>query len=146
MKKITNPINLWILRKYSELRNEYINYMNQYNLSNAIGILSKLVQILNNGYIKMGRSIIKGKESDEEWNQSLSVFYYIIGFILNDFKSILPFFCESQYLSLKDFFVEKVGIVDYFDKSIHLVESREYINLNQNQISRSNDFDIICDA
>ena len=143
LKNITNPINLWVLRKYSELRNEYINYMNHYNLSNAIGILSKLVQILNNGYIKMGRSIIKGKETDEEWKQSLSVLYYIIGFILNDFKSVLPFFCESQYLSLKEFIVEKVKIIDYFDKSIHLVESNEYINLTQNQISRSNDFDII---
>ena len=143
LTKINNPINLWILRKYLELRTEYITFMEQYNLLNAIGVLYKLVQILNNGYIKLGRSLIKGKDSDEEWKQSLSVLNYIIGFILNDFKSVLPFFCEMQYFNLRKFFIEEVGITNCFDKSIHLVESQTYANLTLEQISKSNDFDII---
>jgi isoleucyl-tRNA synthetase len=143
LNKISNPINLWILRKYSELRNEYINWMDQYELKNAIGVLYKLVLILNNGYIKMGRNLIKGKESQEDWIQSLSVLNYIIGFILNDFKAVIPFFCESQYLGLKEFFINILGISDTFDKSIHLIELQEYITLNEEQIEKSIDFDII---
>ena len=68
---------------------------------------------------------------------------YVIGFILNDFKSIMPFFCESQYMGLKDFYVNKLGISNNFDKSIHLVESQSYIELNDSQIAKSTDFDII---
>jgi isoleucyl-tRNA synthetase len=142
-KKIFNPINLWILKKYSELRNEFKLWMDIYELKNAVGILYKLVQILNNGYIKMGRNIIKGKESIEDWIESLSVMNYIIGFILNDFKSIMPFFSESKYLELKDFYVNQLGITDYFEKSIHLIESQDYIILSQEQIDKSIDFDII---
>jgi isoleucyl-tRNA synthetase len=140
---ITNPINLWVLRKYSELRIEYVEWMNNYELKNSISILYKLVQILNNGYIKMGRNLIKGKESKEDWEESLSVFNYIIGFMLNDFKSVIPFFCESKYLELKDFYIKQLGITDNFEKSIHLVGIQEYITLNQEQINKSIDFDII---
>lgn len=140
---ISNPINLWIIRKYSELRNEFVKWMEVYELKNAVGVLYKLVQILNNGYIKMGRNLIKGKESKEEWIESLSTMNYIIGFMLNDFKSIIPFFCESKYLELKDFYINKLEISNHFDKSIHLVESRDFIQLNDEQIAKSIDFDII---
>jgi isoleucyl-tRNA synthetase len=143
IEKISNPINLWVLRKYHELRDEYITSMEQYNLKNAVGVLYKLVEIMNNGYIKMGRQLIKGKESQEDWIQSLSVLSYVIGFILNDFKSVIPFFCESQYQSLKNFFVDRLGISNCFDESIHLVESQDYVILGSDQISKSIDFDII---
>lgn len=141
--KITNPINLWVIRKYSELRTEFVNWMEEYELKNAVGVLYKLVQILNNGYIKMGRNLIKGKESKEEWEESLSTMSYIIGFMLNDFKSIIPFFSESKYLELKDFYLTQVNITSSFDKSIHLVENQEFIQLNEKQIAKSIDFDII---
>ena len=143
IQQISNPINLWVLRKYSELRNEFNLHMDNYNLKNAIGVLYKLVQILNNGYIKMGRQLIKGKESQEDWIQSLSVLSYLIGFMLNDFKSVIPFFCEIQYQQLKSFFVSKLGVLDCFDESIHLVEKQEFVVLGSEQIAKSIDFDII---
>ena len=140
---ISNPINLWILKKYSELRTEFTNWMEEYDLKNAVGILYKLVQILNNGYIKMGRQLIKGKESKEDWKQSLSVLYYVITFMLNDFKSVYPFFADSQYLGIKEFLVNKTNISDCFDKSIHLVESQRFVQLRSEQLAKSYDFDII---
>jgi isoleucyl-tRNA synthetase len=143
LDNISNPINLWILKSYSDLRNEFNNWMNLYELKNAVCVLYKLVQVLNNGYIKMGRNLLKGKESKEEWIESLSVMNYIIGFVLNDFKSVMPFFSESQYMGLKDFYVNKLGINGSFDKSIHLIESQNYIELNSIQLSKSTDFDII---
>lgn len=143
LNTISNPINLWILKKYSDLRTEFSDWMRTYELKNAVGVLYKLVQVLNNGYIKMGRNLLKGKESEEEWIESLSVLNYIIGFILNDFKSVLPFFCESQYLELKDYLVCKLDISNTFELSIHLTESQSFISLNSSQIAKSNDFDII---
>lgn len=141
--KITNSINLWVIRQYSELRTEFMKWMERYELKNAVNVLYKLVQILNNGYIKMGRNLIKGKESKEEWEESLSVMSYIIGFMLNDFKSVIPFFSESKYLELKDFYLTQVNVTSSFDKSIHLVENQEFIELNDEQIAKSIDFDII---
>lgn len=143
IEQVQNPINLWILRKYSDIRNEFDNLIINLDLKNAVSVLFKLVQILNNGYIKMGRNLIKGKETHDEWKESLSVLYYIVSFILNDFKSILPFFCEIQYLGLKDFLIKKMKMMDNFDLSIHLVEQNNFVVLSQEQISKSIDFDII---
>jgi isoleucyl-tRNA synthetase len=143
IQKISNPINLWILRKYSGLRDEFNTHMEQYNLKNAVGVLYKLVEIMNNGYVKMGRQLIKGKESEEDWVQSLSVLSYLIGFILNDFKSIIPFFAESQYQYLRNFYVGRLGLTDCFDESVHLVEKQDFVKLSPEQIAQSIDFDII---
>jgi isoleucyl-tRNA synthetase len=140
---ITNPINLWILKKYSELRNEFIDSMDKYDLKNAVGVLYKLVQILNNGYIKMGRYILKGKESEEEWSQSLSTLYYILLFVINDFKSIIPFFSEYQFKDISDFMKDKFGLCDLVDGSVHLIGNIEFTELNEEQVSLSNNFDII---
>ena len=125
------------------MRDEFNHHMEQYNLKNAVNVLYKLIQIMNNGYIKMGRQLIKGKESHDEWVQSLSVLSYVIGFILDDFKSVMPFFCESQYQYLKNFYVSRLGITDCFDESVHLVESQSYVKLGSEQIAKSIDFDII---
>lgn len=143
LDKISNPINLWVLKKYSVIRNEFIDWMSKYELKNAIGVLYKLVQIMNNGYIKIGRNLIKGKESYEEWIESLSVLNYIIRFILNDFKSVVPFFSETEYLGLKNFYIQELKMLDTFEKSIHLFENDNFIELSSEQISKSIDFDII---
>jgi hypothetical protein len=55
----------------------------------------------------------------------------------------MPFFCESQYLHLKQFFTSKIGIGKSFDESIHLVDKLEFVNLGPEQIEKSIDFDII---
>lgn len=143
INKITNSINLWVLKKYDEIRNEFYCLMKKYELKNAINVLFKLVQIINNGYIKMGRNLLKGKESQNEWIESLSVLNYIIGFILNDFKSVMPFFAESEYLGLKNFYINELKTNDFFEKSVHLIERQDFIQLSTEQIYKSTDFDII---
>lgn len=141
---ITNPINLWILGKYSELRNEFMSSMDKYDLKNAVSVLYKLVQVLNNGYIKMGRYILKGKESEEEWSQGLSVLYYVIAFFINDFKAIIPFFSEYHFKDISNFMKEILDIDEnLFDDSIHLFGYFKYIELQEEQKSLSNNFDII---
>ena len=139
---IKNPINLWILKQYYQIRSLFLFNMNNYNLSNSASTLFKLVQILNNGYIKMGRYILKGKVNNEEWEESLNTLYYIITFILNDYKSLLPFFCEREYLKLSEF-VNNFEIKIEFVKSIHFIDQKIFNKLSIDQINYSNDFDII---
>ena len=52
--------------EYGKLQTEYNKYMGEYNLRDAIAVLFKLVQILNNGYIKLGRSYLKGRDGESE--------------------------------------------------------------------------------
>ena len=138
-----NPLNLWIINKYSDLRNEYKMHMDTYDLKSAINVLYKIVQILNNGYIKMGRFILKGKESNEEWQESLSTLYYILIFITIDFKAVMPFFCEYNYKLIDEFVCNINNDEIYDDKSVHMKNIWEFLVLKTEQQSQSNDFDII---
>ncbi|AYV80223.1 MAG: hypothetical protein Gaeavirus17_9, partial [Gaeavirus sp.] len=47
--------------------------MTEYDLRNAINVLFKFVQILNNGFIKLGRNYLKGKEGPELCKEFLNV-------------------------------------------------------------------------
>jgi isoleucyl-tRNA synthetase len=142
--KISNPINNWILNQIKGIEAEYNHHMKNYDLNRTVNVLNGLVEILNNGYIKFGRLILKGKESNEEWIQGLSTFYYVIKRIILTFRAVMPFFCESQYLNLKEF-TGKIGFDTEFyqSESVHLNSINEYVNLNTEQITYSNDFNII---
>ena len=80
----------------------------------------------------------------------MSTLYWILKQIIIDFRSIIPFFCENQFIGLKDF-VRGLGFVEenkFFKlESVHLYSFTDSkligLNLNPSQISKSKDFDII---
>ncbi len=161
-----NPINIWILFEYGKLRTQFNNFMKSYDLKSAIGLLNKVVELLNNGYIKFGRDILKGKDFEYEntntdinngpvnihnnftdlWSESLSVLYYVIRSIAIDFRAVMPFFTEIMFSKLKTLCNKNVLIDNIFHtKSIHLVDSNDYLYVNindQNLIKLGLDFDI----
>jgi isoleucyl-tRNA synthetase len=141
---LLNPINIWIINEYSKLREEYHSNMKEYNLKGAINVLPKVVEVINNGYIKLGRLSLKGNDGLENWIESLSTMYYLIKYLLFDFRAIMPFFCEQRYKELYELY----NTIDpYFTKiSIHLnnvYSENEYIKLSESKLSYANDFDII---
>lgn len=141
------PINLWILSKYKLARNAFFKWMNEYELKNGVNVLIEFVQTLNNDYIKIAKNLLKGKEGKLKMKESLTVLNYVINFILNDFKCVIPFFSDIQYLKLKDFLIEKFNSdPSIFEMSIHLVDitdNNEFVSLNSEQTLKAVDFDII---
>ncbi len=145
LESVTNPINLWALKQYKNIEDDFVDSMTKYDLNRAVSVLPRLVEILNNGYIKFGRLILKGKETQTEWSQSLSVMFYLIKRIIISFRSIIPFFTESKYLELVQFSKE-IGFDEMIwnIESIHLIETVDnYIEFSQEQINLANDFNII---
>ena len=139
LTQLTNPINIWIISEYDKIRNNFFKYMDEYNLRDAINCLYSVVDIINNGYIKLGRNLLKGKTNKDEWKESLSTLYYLIKFIIYDFKSIVPFFSEKEYLNLSNLSLDDT----YFAfNSIHLGTNcrSKYIKIDN---SLSTDFNII---
>ena len=144
LDKLTNPINVWILIEYSKLRSEYNSFMSEFNLRDSVNILLKLIQILNNGYIKLGRAFLKGRNGLDEWAISLSTLYYVIKYIINDFKAIIPFFTESKYLELKG--ILRMEDPFFEDESIHLNDQLtfdNYIKIPKDIECLAIDFDIV---
>jgi isoleucyl-tRNA synthetase len=147
LDNLTNPINVWIIQQYGILRKDFYKSMHLYDLRNAIVILIKLVNVLNNGYIKLGRNLLKGKEGNDLWIDSLNTMYYILKYFMSDFKIIIPYFCEIQYLELKECL--KVNHINdsFFDsQSIHLndkLTETSYIEIMGDKEQFATDFDIV---
>lgn len=144
---LTNSINVWIIQQYGLLRTEYYNSMRAYDLKAGVTVLNKLVNVLNNGYIKLGRNLLKGKDGHILWAESLSTLYYIIKYFISDFKALIPYFCEIQYLELK-YILEQNSISDDFfeSKSIHLNDylgETSYMIIPEVQRTLATDFDIV---
>ena len=140
-QEVKEYINCWIILQVDSMIKEHNNYMENYDLKNAILILPKLVEILNNGYIKLGRSLLKGKCDIDIWHESLATLYHVIKCIINSFKNVMPFFCEHHYMELKEMFEHEDA---FFKKSsIHLLPT----NYNPGTIggedikTRASDFD-----
>lgn len=142
---LTNPINVWIIQQYGKLRQNYYQSMDYYDLKNAVLTLCKLVDVINNGFIKLGRNLLKGKEGNILWSETLSTLYYIVKFLIYDFKALMPYFCEIQYLELKNFLNKNYIFDEYFEtESIHLkVGLGEYMNITTEKINLATDFDIV---
>lgn len=146
-ENLTNPINVWIIQQYNNLRNKYYNSMNNYDLKSSINIIFKLVEVINNGFIKLGRNLLKGKETIELWKESLSTLYYVLKYLISDFKALFPYFSDIQYLELGKFMSEHSIKDDFFNyDSIHLNNSlteKNYINIIDEKNCFATDFDII---
>jgi isoleucyl-tRNA synthetase len=147
ISRLTNPINVWIIQQYQMLRKEYYDSMHKYDLKSAVSILSKFVTVLNNGYIKLGRNLLKGRDGIVMWSESLSTLYYIIKYFISDFKAMIPYFCEIQYLDLKRVFGKNSILDEFFEPlSIHLNDKLgefTYLIVDEKKAKLATDFDIV---
>lgn len=137
---IINPINCWIINEYNNKIQMFKRCMSEYNLMESCKVIFEFVEVMNNGYIKMGRSYLKGNETVEEWEESLKTMYFIIRRMINDFKCLMPEFCDNVYNYIKSF--------DYEYKlmeipSIHLIENTAFISLDPVQYQKAETFNII---
>lgn len=148
-EKLKNSLSLWFVNKYKNHRNKFMNFMDNYNLRQAIEILYEVVEDLNNGFIKMGRYLLKGNDTSDNCKEGLSTLYFALKYIANDFKSIIPFFSEMLYLELEkiSYLHEKIFIIEAVPykrhESIHLCQYDEYPVLTEEQIELADNFDII---
>jgi isoleucyl-tRNA synthetase len=144
-EKLKNSLSLWFVNKYKNHRNKFMNFMDNYNLRQAIEILYEVVEDLNNGFIKMGRYLLKGNDTSDNCKEGLSTLYFALKYIANDFKSIIPFFSEMLYLELEkiSYLHEKIPTVQHRHESIHLCQYDEYPVLTEEQIELADNFDII---
>lgn len=134
---IQEPINLWMINKYNEIYNEMKFNMDNYNLSSACKTLYNLVEILNNGYIKIGRNYLKGKEGNNLWKESLNVLFRIIYLISINYRHLIPFQSEIIYDKIKEYLDETTTV-----ESVHLISHSYEKILNVNIAKYNNEIKI----
>ena len=130
-ENITNPMDLWIIRKLSDLT-EYVKYqMNLFQLDKATTQIIEFIEDICNWYVKLNRNRLKGKDGIEEQQTSLSTLFTV----LYDFTLLLapfaPFTTEYVYQKLAEDFINDPRLS--FKKSIHMCQypniKREWVDV-----------------
>lgn len=124
--ELSNPTDLWILRKLSDLKLTTEKYMDAFQLDKATNRLVEFIEDMANWYLKLNRDRLKGKESEEEQTRSLSVLFTV----LYDYTLLLapfaPFMTEHVYQKLMEDFLtssvaDQVSLENLqLNKSVHM--------------------------
>ena len=130
-RKLSFPLNSWIMEKMNELETRcYQNYEN-YRIDSNIYMLADFVEILNNGYIKLNRPIIKNQSRMSELNEytieSIHVVYIIMFRLAYIMAPIAPYFAEYLYQTVKPV------LDNNLEDSIHLTIIKDIYNIETNR-------------
>ncbi len=115
---INNSLDKWIQGKINKLIYDIDNDLNSYKLYNIVNKIQLFIDQFNNGYIKLNRDCIKGKNGN--WNNSLASFASILYNISIILAPIIPFFADFLFLKIKDIF-------NINTKSVHLLNFNDFI-------------------
>ncbi len=138
-KNTNNYSDKWIISILYTIINDINTYMNSYKLDKIINILIDFIDDLANWYIKLNRDRIRGLETIEERQMSLSVLYKVITTYITISAPFMPF--------LSDYLFDFVKIFDNKLKnisSIHLTKFPDISELFYDQESINN-FNILKD-
>jgi isoleucyl-tRNA synthetase len=125
-----NKFNMYLIEKLDELKNNLMNDLNNYNLSNLYNYIREFIDILTNNYIRLNRAKFKSSNKNEAFDvlNMLNIVLYNISLLLSP---IMPFY--SEFLHQK--------LVNYYDiryhNSVHLKNYKHYIDIKE----KYNNFD-----
>jgi isoleucyl-tRNA synthetase len=130
---LSNPTDLWILKKLSKLQNKVEEYVNLYQLDKATNNIIDFIENMSNWYLKLNRDRLKGKITEDEQSISLSVLFTILFDYTLIIAPFAPFISEKVYGQLtKD--LDHTNQLDKYlqlNKSIHMCI---YPNIDRNWI------------
>ena len=103
----TRPFDKWILKKLYNFIKKYSELLNNYKINPINDILVKFIDDLNNGFIRLNRDVIKGKDEDDvdkiNCQMALSTLYKVLYTLSIYLSPILPFLSETIYQELNGF-------------------------------------------
>lgn len=114
-----NIFDKWIQYKISSFKKILFLELDEYKLFNTTKLIVQFIDNLNNQYIKLNRDRIKGKESIEESQKSLSTLGKCIFDLSIILSSLLPYYCENLFLLIKK---DTIYNSNELYKSIHLLD------------------------
>ncbi len=126
-----NPTDCWIKSRMVSLKNQLMKSFKSFNLNKATNHFFKMVDDLNNWYIKFNRSRIKCLFGKEEGDKSLTTLRQCLKHISVLIAPFCPYFAEYLYQSVEQEDKDKNKDKDYL--SVHLYQwcDLEVFNFDQ---------------
>ena len=132
----TNPLDLWIISRIYQLRNEITAGMEEYNIPKALENVLLFIDDLSNWFVRRSRRRFSKNDDTTDKNSAYSTLFYVMVYLSKILAPFTPFLAEELYQKM-------TGDTD----SVHLLDWPEAGEINEEILEKmSHTRQIITDA
>ena len=96
----SNSLDIWIVSRVHQLRNEVTEGMEEYNLPKAVGGILPFVDDLSNWFVRRSRRRFWKSEDDNDKMAAYATLYYVLVYLSKIIAPFVPFLAEELYQNM----------------------------------------------
>ncbi|MFC2385629.1 MAG: isoleucine--tRNA ligase [Candidatus Nanosyncoccus sp.] len=131
VSKLENPLDIWLVSRVYELRNEITKGMEAYNIPSALANVLLFIDDLSNWFVRRSRRRFWKSEDDMDKNAAYSALYFVLVYLAKILAPFTPFLAEELYQKMTG---------SEFDssvtESVHLLDWPEAGEINQEVLDK----------
>ena len=131
VSKLENPLDIWLVSRVYELRNEITKGMEAYNIPSALSNALLFIDDLSNWFVRRSRRRFWKSEDDTDKNAAYSTLYFVLVYLAKILAPFTPFLAEELYQKMTG---------EEFDssvtESVHLLDWPEAGEINQKVLEK----------
>ena len=97
---MSNPLDIWIVSRMAQLRDEITEGMESYNIPNALAGVLPFVDDLSNWFVRRSRRRFWKSEDDSDKKEAYEVLHYVLTELAVLLAPFTPFLAEELWLNL----------------------------------------------
>ena len=96
-KNLENPLDLWIVSRVHELRNEITENMDTYNIPHALEGVLPFIDDASNWFVRRSRRRFWKSEDDGDKTQAYQTLHYVLSYLALLLAPFVPFLAEELW-------------------------------------------------
>ena len=129
--EFVNPLDIWVVSRVHQLRNEIDKYMREYNIPAATAGILPFIDDLSNWFVRRSRRRFWKSEDDSDKLEAYSTLYYVLVYLSKILAPFVPFLAEELYQKMTGAGVPGSDEVE----SVHLLDWPEAGLINEEVIA-----------
>ena len=126
VSKLENPLDIWLISRVYELRNEITKGMEVYNIPSALANVLLFIDDLSNWFVRRSRRRFWKTEDDTDKNAAYSTLYFVLVYLAKILAPFTPFLAEELYQKMTG-----AEFDSSVTESVHLLDWPEAGEINQ---------------
>ena len=126
VSKLENPLDIWLISRVYELRNEITKGMEVYNIPSALASVLLFIDDLSNWFVRRSRRRFWKSEDDTDKNAAYSTLYFVLVYLAKILAPFTPFLAEELYQKMTG-----AEFDSSVTESVHLLDWPEAGEINQ---------------
>ena len=131
VSKLENPLDIWLVSRVYELRNEITKGMEAYNIPSALSNVLLFIDDLSNWFVRRSRRRFWKSEDDTDKNAAYSTLYFVLVYLAKILAPFTPFLAEELYQKMTG-----AEFDSSVTESVHLLNWPEAGEINQGVLEK----------